>query len=249
MKKSLWLLLVVAALIAVFAVAGCMQGTTPEEPTEPEEPTTPPADTACPQVVSTVVTKMYAWTDTSPNFKITITFDENIQSQCADDPANWTITISNPGRVGGTLATTNGDITITGISIDDNQIVVSARVVESGSRTVAAYDTNGDGIADNQNPGTVTYSFAGLICSPDDADEYEDEVNTVDNSESGGTAVGNSAVTIEYADEICWELDTDCVISDELGNGCCGYSGCDCCVEPVCEECEEYCPLGEETCL
>ncbi|WP_369018325.1 hypothetical protein QBE54_00095 [Thermatribacter velox] len=243
MKKSLWLLLVVAALIAVFAVAGCMQGTTPEEPTQPEEPTTPPADTACPQVVSTVVTKMYAWNSTQPNFKITITFDENIQSQCADNPANWVITVSNPltsrdderflatSNYTGTKTTT-GTVTITGITIKDNQIIVEARAEDD----VSAATVEGSG------------TFYGLICSPEDAEDYYDEIDS-GNSVYWDTTSGDPKLSIDYADEISWALSSGCVISDELGNGCCGYSGSDCCVEPVCETCEEYCPLGEETCL
>lgn len=237
MRKSTWLLLVLA-LAAILLVAGCSPTTPPngEEPNG-EEPTPPPADKECPKVVSTVVSKMYAWEAGKPNFKITITFDENINSQCADNPTNWLITITNPltSRADKRFLTTDttstdatGEITITDIDISGKTIVIEAEAVE--------------------------YDFYGLICSPADASRYYTTVFGDNEAywEDGVLPDDPDATpkySIDYADEICWKLSNNCVVSDELGNGCCGYDGCACCVEPVCEECEEYCPMGEETCL
>lgn len=235
MKKTTWLLLAIS-LVAMLLVAGCAPTTpTPTAsptPTPTVAPTTPPADKECPKVVSTVVSKIYAMTTSDANFKITITFNEDVYTQCADNPANWAITISNPltsradkrwlGTAGLTApadATQIGNVTIKTITIKDNKIIIEAIALDNG--------------------------FYGLICSPTDASSYYKTVFTGNPLYWDGV---DPKYSIDYADEICWELKNSCVISDELGNGCCGYSGCDCCVEPVCEECEEYCPMGEETC-
>jgi len=100
MKKNLWVLLALSALIAMFVIAGCApKPTSSPTPTPTATPTAPPADTACPKVVSTEVVKTYfspcdscfPWVEVSdsiytncldvtatPAFKIIITFDENI---------------------------------------------------------------------------------------------------------------------------------------------------------------------------
>ncbi len=248
MRKSTWLLLVLA-LVAIFLVAGCEPTTpTPTPPENGEEPTPPPADKECPEVVSTVVSKMYAWEADDPNFKITITFNENINSQCADNPTNWLITISNPltsradkrflatDNYTGTGAT--GKITITDIDISGKKIVIEASAVEDENAALGE-----------------EFFFEGLICSPADAEKYYDSITNTAYWEDDEVLRrppdpdASPKYSIDYADEICWKLSNNCVVSDELGNGCCGYDGCACCVEPVCEECEEYCPMGEETCL
>jgi len=60
MKKNLWVLLALSALIAMFVIAGCAPKPSPSPtPTPTATPTAPPADTACPKVVSTEVVKTY----------------------------------------------------------------------------------------------------------------------------------------------------------------------------------------------
>ena len=60
MKKNLWVLLALSALIAMFVIAGCAPKPTPSPtPTPTASPTVPPADTAAPKVVSTDVYKYY----------------------------------------------------------------------------------------------------------------------------------------------------------------------------------------------
>jgi len=255
MKKSLWLLLVVAALIAVFAVAGCMQGTTPEEPTEqPEEPTTPPADTACPAVVSTTVSKLYG--DASgANFQIKIVFDEAINpASCIYNPSSWAITIENSiawtrdedgngivdnaGTYNRKLATPN--VTTTGfdntainiksisLGTDGKSIIVKAHVI----------DDNGSGINNEK------WDYKGLICSENDVTAF---IDSADGDPTVDPAVdySKSASATYYADKVTWKL-SECAIADSLGNTCCTFSGEACCVEPTCVECEEeYCPLDE----
>jgi len=79
--------------------------------------------------------------------------------------------------------------------------------------------------------GRTTPTFAGLICSEDDAAAYK-------------KAFG---IEVTAADVVTWELSNNCAISDILGNSQCGYSGQACCVGPECEECEE-CDLTTGVC-
>jgi hypothetical protein len=252
MKKSLWLLLVVAALIAVFAVAGCMQGTTPEEETTTPPPTTTPADTACPQVVSTTVSKLYSTDEGYKQFQIKITFDEEISpASCIYDPANWYIKIENSipwvldddvdgvyNDAAGTYARkldTAGKsgyknaITIKSVSIstDKKSIIVKASVTDD-------WQALNDGDKD---------PFEGIICGLADIDRF---LNSEDIAKTKDYAKNSSATY--YADKISWQI-TGCAIADVPGNVCCTFSGNDCCDEPVCETCVEYCPLGEGTCI
>ena len=129
MRKSTWLLLVLA-LVAIFLVAGCT-ATTPPNGEEPngEEPTPPPADKECPEVVKTEVSKLYVAdpTDlTKPNFQIKITFDENINSSCIENLAKWAITVANTDRVG------TPTVTKLDVDVDGKIVTVKARVVETG---------------------------------------------------------------------------------------------------------------------
>jgi len=250
MKKSLWLLLVVAALIAVFAVAGCLQGTTPEEPTEqPEEPTTPPADTACPAVVSTTVSKLYG--DTSgANFQIKIVFDEAINpASCIYDPDNWTITIENSiawtrdadgngivdnaGTYTRKLATS--DVTTTGF--DNTAITIKSISLGTDGKSiiVKAYviDDNSTGITGEK------WNYKGLICSENDVEEFIDSADGT--GEAPEPNYSKSASATYYADKVTWKL-SECAIADSLGNTCCTFSEEACCVEPTCVG--RNCPLN-----
>lgn len=258
MKKSLWLLLVVAALITVFAVAGCLQGTTPEEPTEESEETvTPPADTACPAVVSTTVSKLYGDT-TDANFQIQIVFDEAINpASCIYNSANWAITIENSvawtrdagndgivdnaGTYARKLATSN--VTTAGFDTTAINIKSISLGTDGKSIIVKAYvvDRNRTGVSgDNWN-------YEGLICSDTDVTAF---INSADGTNNDNDPnYGKSASATYYADKVTWSL-TGCAIADSLGNTCCTFSGNDCCEEPYCETCvPEYCPLGEGTCI
>jgi hypothetical protein len=282
MKKNLWVLLALSALIAMFVIAGCAPKPTPSPtPTPTASPTVPPADTACPEVVSTDVYKFYGsysdysgcavhcngWLPStndaiytncdciverdvelvkplnSPLFKIVITFNENIDplmSSCLINPTNWYVKVSNAERIVKNLDndssnTIQDGVTVLGVEINGKQVIVTAEVHEAGINTV--YPAYGGETLSNP------YLFCGLICSPTDATQYAKVVNGPFNGWSFGWP------TPKIADEVYWKLSSSCVVSDELGNFCCGYDGSDCCVEPICEECVEPCPLGSSTCL
>jgi len=113
MKKSTWLLLVLA-LAAIFLVAGCAPGTPPAPEPEPEPPTpTPPTDEACPIAIKTEVSKLYDATGRA-NFQIVITFDENVVSTCIQNPANWAIEVANAGRITSPLTAIPRSIAVSG---------------------------------------------------------------------------------------------------------------------------------------
>lgn len=82
---------------------------------------------------------------------------------------------------------------------------------------------------------TGTVRFSGLICNKPDAEKYVKTFHMP------------SEDTPTVADEVTWKLASGCVVSDELGNFCCGFSDKDCCEEPYCEPCEE-CVLEEVAC-
>jgi len=293
MKKNLWILLALSALIAMFVISGCQKAVTPTPtptptPTATVAPTAAP-DTAAPKVVSTDVYKYYGalpydctgcnvcptplilptvsntlYTNcdcgtlikpkpdsslvkplASPNFKIVITFDENIDelvSSCLYNPANWTVKVKNTGRIDREITNLptetdvdgkKGNVFIQSVVVDGKKIIVSAAIEEYGTLTLhPTYDTSV----------TNDYIFCGLICSTNDATAYAKVIN----GPYYGFSFAKAAPTV--ADEICWVLSSTCVISDELGNVNCGYNDCDCCLEATCESCEEGCPFGEPVC-
>jgi len=270
MKKNLWVLLALSALIAMFVIAGCAPKPTPTPtPTPTTEPTAPPADTAAPKVVSTEVFKYYGavgnscndcgYCDlpsvegalysncdcdpdttfekvlplTSQNFKIVITFDENIDSlvsSCIYNPASWEIFVKNAGRV-----TKSIPAIFRSAEINGKQIIVTASIMENGSLTLIP----GYGV----DPVTNYFAFCGLICNLNDAKQYAAVVN-------GPYAIYSFAMAAPtVADEVTWKLLGSCVVADELGNLTCGYSGSDCCLEATCDTCEEGCPFDDPTCV
>jgi len=271
MKKNLWVLLALSALIAMFVIAGCAPKPSPTPtPTPTTSPTAPPADTKCPEVVSTEVVKTFyaacnsegcAWYPCPVNdslysstnccdekdkptgtgaFKIIITFDENvdpIKSSCVLNPANWVIEVTNPERIDTLLTIAAGDVEIVDVAINGKQIIVTAAVVEEGIHSVWTL------------PGPaevpIYYAFCGLICNTDDANSYANVVNGADLGL--GPIVSGAKAAPTVADEIYWKLSNGCVVSDELGNWCCGFDGKDCCVEPICETCAP-CPLEGSIC-
>jgi len=284
MKKNLWILLAISALIAMFVISGCQKAVTPTPtptPTPTVAPTTAP-DVDCPKVVSTDVYKTWDQSvvpDCAPcsecpgecptptctpcveptvtgtiysncagncgeyiktcdqstgTFKIVITFDEKIDSlnsTCVYNAANWTIKVKNSGRITQEILATPYNVVI-----DGDKIIVDASVYECGSRDVMDWCSDCPG-------STIAYRFCGLICNLNDAACYANTVNGLRTAAPYGLV---AAPTV--ADEIDWELGGGCVVSDELGNYCCGFSGSDCCVEPICETCEP-CPLGSSACL
>jgi len=276
MKKSLWLLLVVAALIAVFAVAGCLQGTTPEEPTEPEEPTTPTPTDYCPTTTTTTLQKIYnssEYTDTDGiAYKLYIQFDQPVFIQdlaCYTDPANWTVTVSRyvpfkyydstsgPGAwksaVYKTTLSSNGNID-TGTA----RITVESVSFGTDSKTLTVTFT----IDDPGTPALTGYTpiagagdsddtgnYYGLICSEADYNAFIGEFD-----DDGNVAATDGS---HYADVVSWSFDGTnvCgVVYDAQGNACvdlCELSGSLCCEVTYCEECVEVpnCPIGEGTCL
>jgi len=275
MKKNLWVLLALSALIAMFVIAGCAPKPSPTPtPTPTTEPTAPPADTKCPEVVSTEVVKTFIsnpcanfpcfWNpcpiindgqvstnccqdnenDGVPTgtgaFKIIITFNENIdpiKSSCVLNPLNWVIEVANPERIDTLLTIADGDVEIVDIVINGKQIIVTAVVMEVGARTVF--------VLPGGVPFLFDYSFCGLVCNTNDAKSYADVANGVGIVPAPILSGAIAAPTV--ADDISWEIGGGCVVSDELGNFCCGFSGSDCCVEPICETCAP-CPLEGSIC-
>lgn len=236
MRKSTWLLLVLA-LAAILLVAGCEPTTpapTPPENGEEPPPTTPPADKECPKVVKTVVNNLY---ESDPGwFKITITFDEDIYSACAENPDNWTIKVKNSGRQNKEIGAFVGESIIVG-----NKIIMYAYVGEPVDYKVKYENVEGDKaiFAPQDVP------FLGLICSEDDADRY---ATNYEGATYGGEewdelwdVISSNVAAPTAADLVTWGLKEGCAIFDVLGNTCCEYSGSACCIEPYCEECDEGC--------
>jgi len=274
MKKNLWVLLALSALIAMFVIAGCAPKPSPSpSPSPTTEPTAPPADTKCPELVSTEVVKTYynvcsagscGWDPVcselysglySTNccdavgdpigtgaFKIIITFNENIdpiKSSCVLNPLNWVIEVTNPDRFEKKLTKELGDVQIVDIAIDGKQIIVTAAVMEMGDHDVWL-------LTNEQFP--IPYAFCGLICNIDDANSYANVLNGVGMVPPlPAPIISGAIIAPTVADEVYWKLSSGCVVSDELGNWCCGYDGKDCCVEPICETCAP-CPLEGSIC-
>lgn len=232
MRKSTWLLLVLA-LAAILLVAGCSP-TTPPNGEEPGngEPTPPPTDKECPKPVKTVVSKIYADDPaTDANFQIKITFNEDFNSSCIEDPKSWTIKVENPDR-----ATTSIDATDLDITVDGKVVTVKARVVEDVAYKLTYIDENGAGSLQDTKP------FYGLICNKADAKAYAAAGYTLP---EGAILVSSTPAEPTHADKVTWKLE-ECAVYDDLGNVCCEYEGEACCVEPYCEECpEDWCDLTE----
>ncbi|MGQ9473159.1 MAG: hypothetical protein ACUVQZ_06890 [Candidatus Caldatribacteriaceae bacterium] len=229
MKKNLWFVFVALSMMAIFLVAGC-KPTTPETSPSPSPTATPTVapDTDYPRVVSTVASKAYDAANGDYNFKVVITFDEPVElSACAENPSNWNVTVKNRERIDNEI-----DADVVDVSVDGKKVILKAYVSEPVSGSVYVIGV-----------GYVNYegTFKGLICSEDDADRY----GKLDNVSPYGDLGAVDPPTV--ADEVKWSLN-DCFIFDELGNGSCSYSGSDCCLEPVCEECVEGCPLGGGIC-
>jgi hypothetical protein len=272
MKKNLWVLLALSALIAMFVIAGCAPKPSPTPtPTPTTSPTAPPADTKCPEVVSTEVVKTFYDVCNSGNcdwnpvcselyptystnccdvngkatgtgaFKIIITFNENIdpiKSSCVLNPANWVIKVKNPDRFDTELTKAAGEVQIIDIAINGKQIIVTAGVMEKGTHQVWVLPGT---------PITIPYAFCGLVCNLNDANSYADVLNGVGMVPPLPPILSGAVAAPTVADEISWEIGSGCVVSDELGNFCCGFSGSDCCVEPICESCAP-CPLEGSIC-
>jgi len=267
MKKNLWVLLALSALIAMFVIAGCAPKPSPSPtptPTTTPKPT-PKPDTECPKVVSTEVVKTYfspcdscfPWVEVSdsiytncldvtatPAFKIIITFDENIdpiKSSCILNPANWVIEVTNPERYfGGNLD--NKKLTLADGEVEITNVEIDGKkiIVTAG---VIEYGWHDIFVLPNGTKETIEYLFCGLICNSDDAKSYANVLNG-----KGNFAIISGAVTAPtVADEVYWKLNNGCVVADELGNFCCEFEGKDCCVEPICETCAP-CPLEGSIC-
>ena len=274
MKKTTWLLLALS-LVAMLLVAGCAPTTpAPTEspsPTPTVAPTAPPVDDECPKPVSTVIGSTYD-KDEGYVIKLTITFNEPITSGCIEDPSKWDIIVKNSDRQD-TELTEPDQVKILGVelSTDNKKAYVYATVKESNLNYVVSdvvYTVN-DVVYVADGKYTIrNRDFKGLICSEDDAKDYAtpdnedvwDVIPGVDVCRVLGSYDGDKNAIISFdvdhgpktpkvADVVEWKL-KNCVVSDELGNACCDYSGSACCLEPTCATCEEGCPLGSEgSCL
>ena len=159
MKKYVWLLIAAAFAVAVLAMVGCKPAETPSpSPTPTVTPPTPTPDTKCPQVVSTVVQRLYTSDDPDDDgsFAIILTFDEPIVGDwaCILNEDNWTITVVNPTRQDDNFedGVEADDIEVTKIS--DKKIKITATITED--------------------------AFAGLICSEEDAEAYVEALGLED---------------------------------------------------------------------
>jgi len=209
MKKNLWVLLALSALIAMFVIAGCAPKPSPSPtPTPTATPTAPPADTACPKVVSTQAYKGYSdfifntgiWElEKAGFFTILITFDENIEptaSSCIYDTENWTVEVTNPGRKKAVEAR------VLATKTDGKKIWVLGHALETGPVTPVAFKFSWkktvsdalyieDGYTGSDfQTAKITgcsdiadlpsdYYYLGLICSTTDASKYVKYVNGV----------------------------------------------------------------------
>lgn len=266
MKKSLWLLLVVAALIAVFAVAGCMQGTTPEEPAEEpaEEPT--PTD-YCPTSTTTTLQKIYS--DGSYTFKLYIKLDQPVFIQdlsCYENTNYWTVSVSRyapfkyyydgawkSAVYKTTLSSyspsdTSGSARVTIENVDFNEtdsktFVVTFTIADAGDAAATGYKS----IA---TYGDLDGTYDGLICSEVD---YSNFIATFNDPDGYDIAATDGT---KYADVISWSFNGTnyCgVVQDAQGNDCttfCEFEGSLCCEVTYCEECVETpnCPIGGGIC-
>jgi len=174
MKKNLWILLAISALIAMLVISGCQKPVTPT-PTPTPKPTakpTPTPDAKCPKVVSTQAYKGYSdfifntgiWElEKAGLFTILITFDENIDptaSSCIYDTANWTVEVSNPGRKKAV------DARVLATKTDGKKIWVLGHALETGPVTPVEFKFSwknlGTGITcvENGYTGSV-FEFSG----------------------------------------------------------------------------------------
>ncbi len=204
MRKYVWFLIAAAFALAVFAMVGCRPAGTPA--VSPSPTVTPTQDTRCPQPVSTVVRNLYnpVTGKNKGEFEIVITFDEPIagDDDCIEDPKYWTVTVEN--------ATRKGDVTVTDIGVtlsaDGKKITITAKAEEKITGQIA---------------------FPGLICTEEDAANYQDLVDLALEEDDGDDYA-------KVADLVKWKLSAWCSVYDELGNTCCGFEGEACC-SPVCE--------------
>jgi len=273
MKKTTWLLLAIS-LVAMLLVAGCTPTTpaptaSPSPSPSPTVAPTPKPDKECPKVVSTTVTEG-TWTFLPYTFenaiKLTVTFDEPVTSTCIENTNKWDITIKNDGRKDKLI---DGLVpAVVDLSDDGKKVDVYFWYCEPLSYVVkdVVYQIDGvNGVAEGVF--TIYDEFCGLICSEDEADEYAKPSDETIIEQAGYIATGYDDIYYDpttyeyyeikilnydlvsgpsapkYADTVEWKL-KNCVVSDELGNQCCDYSGSACCLEPTCEECG--CPIGSE---
>jgi hypothetical protein len=246
MKKNLWVLLALSALIAMFVIAGCAPKPSPSPTPTPTATPTTPVDTAAPKVVSTTVYKygaslcetcggaLYEECEGYGGFKIVIDFNENIDtlmSSCLYNPSSWDVWVKNSGRYGTPL------VNIQNIEINGKRIVITAQAWETDTlRDV--YTLVGESYQ------MTPYLYCGLICNTIDAKAYANEVN---NNENPNLYIGLWKAPTA-ADSVNWKLVKGCFIADEFGNLDCNYSDSDCCLEATCETCVDECPFGDPTC-
>jgi len=276
MKKNLWILLAISALIAMFVISGCQKAVTPTPtptPTATAQPT-PTPDVKCPEVVSTQIVKGYSmigWDSAYGEigvfpeaFQIVITFNEEIDpigSSCIYDLSKWDVIVKNKGRI----TTEINWADVVAVKVDGKRIILLCLVEETGlvKPVEFKYKTVAGDIYSGSTPVIEEdyFYYPGLICSKDDAQLYADIVNglkwydydilspvviklanyILPDIFLGTTTPLYTPPTV--ADVVSWKLASTCVVADELGNYCCGFSGEACCLEPVCATCADECPF------
>jgi hypothetical protein len=274
MKKNLWVLLALSALIAMFVIAGCAPKPTPSPtPTPTTSPTAPPADTKCPEVVSTEVVKTFYDVCNSGNCDWKPVCSElypTYSTNCCDVNGKATgtgafkiiITFNeniDPIKSSCVLNPANWVIEVTNPDRKDNKLTLADGDVSvldvkfDGKKIIVTAAVLEEGsntvyVLPRGRAVTFDYFFCGLICNSDDAKSYADVVN----GKKGNVGITGAVIAGEIkaptvADEVYWKLNSGCVVSDELGNWCCDFDGKDCCVEPICETCAP-CPLEGSIC-
>ena len=244
MKKSLWLTLAVAAVAALFVVAGCA----PSPPPDPTPVVTPtpaptPAVDECPTEWTTTIQQLYVDGEEELSFSLLIMFDKPIfigNVAALNNPANWTIEVlrvvpyewwnGNVNRWDSdtyrrTFDLDNG-LEVKGVefAMNNRAIVVDLWMPDNGPAHFEADDF-----------------FWGLICAQGDYDTWIADADGASNLDIRGVPTG-------YADEIEWSLADHVLLYDEFGNPCyelCGIGDWLCCAIEPCPvtPTPEPCPL------
>lgn len=196
---------------------------------------------SCPTVVSTTVFKYFG--NSSSNFQIVITFNKNIDPYfnfCLYNNDNWNIIVSNPDRNhSGNNPNSVGILAeVQEISVEGKKIIIKCYIEEIQSVVPTLYYYMGKECATEGS-----YLFSGLICNPTDANYYAKMVSGYSDIPENAVILGGGWRVPNNTDLVQWELIRGCTIGVEQGNFCCRFSGEDCCIEPICTECEPACPF------
>ncbi|MCX6091027.1 MAG: hypothetical protein NTX88_11790 [Candidatus Atribacteria bacterium] len=244
MKKSLWIVLALSTILAMFIIAGCQAVAPVTSPTvaPTTAPTTVPVS-ACPSAVTTTtIVELYSGYSASASyspdgydetFEVRITFDK-IVNLYSLSPSYWKLAVTRVvpyNQLLGGLAYVAKTHTAA--------LVPTVTFVEQSTnlKTVILYATVAE------KPLLTTsglWYFLGLICSETDYNNYILTANA-----NVAIPYTYTASTTKYADVVAWAYSGP-TIYNELGVACpdlCGLTGEECCELPICTTCTN-CPIG-----